>query len=41
MKRGVENNKEAEARLPLERSRSAKNRRAKEAALAMNPKKTI
>ena len=41
MKRGAKNNKEAEARLLLKRRRSAKNRRDKEVALEMNPKKTI
>ena len=41
MKNGAENIKEVEARLLLKRRRLAKNRRDKEAALEMNPNKTI
>ena len=41
MKRGAESSKEAEARLLLKRRRLAKNGRDKEAALEMNPNKTI
>ena len=41
LKRVVDNNKEAEARLLLERGGSAKGRRDKEAALEMKKNKDI
>ena len=40
LKRGAENNKEAEARLLLKGRRLVKHRRDNEAALEMNPNKT-